>query len=475
MLLFLSLAWADSIRLSAPACTQLLSGFSVLSDDGATYLRLLDLTLKGIDEAEAGALSQFNRESLKLRLLQVLETSQIATNPIAELQKLAPDFAYYSPQLIALVQQETLAKLVTDLADVDWTAIRQAVTNQLANLRNLQTQQVSSKNGTQEDYLDAADAENENRLHREIRAKQWQTVLLILQHRLIDGGYINQSNNKRQTPLDVFNAVVDVKPDSTMGSLEKTVFDRLVEKRALTHATLTKLEKKIRNAACHGPVDKIAPIYNRGVGNLDVLLDVAVRCNNIRAIRRLLAMGADVNAVSADAGQTILARALKYGKLQVKTLKYLFKKRPEDLKTQLLNEQKALPKVVSEGRIDLIELFSQMGLQVDQYRNLNGGNLLHELGHFKPYALIDSLVRLGVQIDAYNSLGFTPLMSAIQRDNREAVMAFLKAGANYHLRTHDQSALTALEYAEKLGKRKIADTIKDFILQNEDLRKQKNP
>lgn len=183
----------DCVRLLSSSTHFYTTAGGGISESTTTYFNLLDFTLKGPDTAEVAALTHTTREELKL--LQTIAAKPTVTDPIAELQKLAPGLANHSPQLIAIISAELSSAIVTDITQADGQNIRQILKQQYAQMQKLQTLQSATSGRLAE-------------------------ALQVRQHPLIDTSYVNKKNRQQQTALDIFRGLVKDKKRNEFTQVE---------------------------------------------------------------------------------------------------------------------------------------------------------------------------------------------------------------------------------------------------------------
>lgn len=405
------------------------------SDASNAYLGLLDLTLKGIDEAEAHALAYISRDTLKTELLQVIANSATAVDPIAALQKLAPGLADHSPQLIAMRISELFGPFIESLSTGEQQSIRQAITQKLAQLKASQEAQAEAKPVTEDDYVDMPDAEGDVRLHRLIRARRFEEAIKLLQNPKLTTRYINTRNRNGDSPLQILNTLLN---QSVYDLMAITLQGIMIEKDAADNNTLATYDKELHFGAYSGGLRLIKSKYNLGA-NLEFIagqqhftpLFVAINQKKEDAVEMLLELGADVDAQNVY-GQTIMDSAISY--LSKPTLELLFRDhQPKNFKQ--IGERK-ISGLARGGIADVIDLLIRYGID-KHLLDTNGVPLAHNVINSYVFAdqrpstikTLQVLAKHNYDFELRDTAGDTPLQMAKKMGYLEVVEELIRLGA----------------------------------------------
>lgn len=356
-----NLAWAEDGRLSPSlACWQTLSSptaqFYTTADGGessvTTYLNLLELTLQGIDEAEATALTHIARDDLKFQILQALSNHQVAVDPIAEVQKIAPDLITHSPQLTAIVIIEPFAAIINDLTASDWQKIHQAIKQKLKQQQNIRDKQDKAKPVAEEDYLDVPDHNGEVRLHRLIREQKYDVALNFVQGTLITIRYLNTRNKNGDSPLEILNL-----PET------HPLYTAMRDKGALNKQELFNIDTEFFQAVRTGKMDDMENLFSKGADleGIDQMgrtpLFLAINRIQNGAVLKLLKLGANINKAVLHV-DSLIDYAITSG-LSEPTLKAMLLAQPSDL------QQKGelwIHGLVRRRHVEAVDLLLEMGV-----------------------------------------------------------------------------------------------------------------
>jgi serine/threonine-protein phosphatase 6 regulatory ankyrin repeat subunit A len=156
----------------------------------------------------------------------------------------------------------------------------------------------------------------------------------------------------------------------------------------------------------------------------------AVRCSNVAVFEYFLELGEDVNSTSGDFPWTALHHCCRSG--NVATAKSLLA-HGADMETVVPNDTCATPflRAVLNNKIDLVEFLLDRGANINP-KGFNGYTALHICAcKNHPKICTFLLNRGGIDIEARNSTGMTPLLEAASLVDSEAVaLIFINHGAN---------------------------------------------
>lgn len=469
-LLFWGLAWADT---STKNCTKLLTDANIqlhtTSGDldakfsSVTFLRLLDLTLKGIDEAEAAALRQINREELKFQFLQVLADSTNAINPLAELKKIEPDFIVHSTQLVALASIDTFGQFITSLSDNDWSKIRQAISLQITQMQTTKDEKATAKVKTAADFVDIVDANDETQLHRLFRNGQLEEALQVLLNPRIKTRYVNQRSKQKQTALDIFNQIIAGKNSDSFTSIETQLSQALKKKRARTYVKLTDLDEKLLEAIHRDDVKAIKRYFDLGAeveppAAFESPLHIAVPLGHLESVKTLVKLGVQVDSRNR-LGETPLIRLFTQANLVSLPMAETLIKAGANLEQRDSNGNTVFLLAVASGSTEVIEFLAKIGSNVHAtksgYVNAMHIAIENEEGQKE---MLPLLAKLKVDVNHKNSNQDTPLHAAVLRPFAiDSIIYLYELGANLENRNSQQ--LTPLDLARAVKDDSIVMTL----------------
>lgn len=161
-------------------------------------------------------------------------------------------------------------------------------------------------------------------------------------------------------------------------------------------------------------------------------LHIAAMHGQTNVVRRLIALGANVNlrAHSAGAvGTTPLALAVTYGHFEVVKLLLEAGADPKDPDSLKRGDTLPLHRAAHYGHTDIVKLLArnQALLEIVQY---NSGTPLHVAVQAKQLEVIKALLEAGASVNARDSDGRTPLHTAVLAYATNVIPVLLKAGAD---------------------------------------------
>jgi ankyrin repeat protein len=156
----------------------------------------------------------------------------------------------------------------------------------------------------------------------------------------------------------------------------------------------------------------------------------AVRCSNVAVLEYILELGADINSTSGDSPWTALHHACKSANLA--TAKSLLA-HGADIEAVVPNDVSTTPllRAVINNKIDLVEflLDNVANIAPKAFNNYTALHICAWKNHPKICTLL--LNRGGINIEALDNVGMTPLLRAANSDNSEPVaLILIKHGAN---------------------------------------------
>jgi ankyrin repeat protein len=195
-----------------------------------------------------------------------------------------------------------------------------------------------------------------------------------------------------------------------------------------------------------------ADVNYRTPAGYDAITAAVSYPGNVEAVRALLDAGADVQPPDD---------------VKIKHSPLLFASMSGDLESVSLllarganpnRRDSPLSEAITFGHADVVRALIAAGARVDLVER-TGVNLLHWAAITNRPDVIPLLARAGVDINAVDEHGFTPLMYAATIDFGETstLAALLSAGADRTIR--NESGRTALQQARRLGHAQIAEAL----------------
>ncbi len=215
------------------------------------------------------------------------------------------------------------------------------------------------------------------------------------------------------------------------------------------HAIAVRAGAKKLAALLDGSYDpqEDSPEKEKKVAAGGMTLHEAVRKSDAEAVRALVEMGSDLNGTDAS-GRTPLIYAAKSGRSEA--CRFLVELGADK---NLADEEghNAFDYAVSNGMRDVIALLEDTQRSTDN----EGNTSLHQACYQNQTEVVEALIRAGgVDLDAPNDAGETPLLLACQNQNVYLAEILLKAGADPNRKLLDGSS--PLHYAAEAGNDPIA-------------------
>ncbi len=178
--------------------------------------------------------------------------------------------------------------------------------------------------------------------------------------------------------------------------------------------------------------------------------------DDMDALKRLLASGAEVNAVDDGVGRTALGEAVATGKLEF--VQALIQagadpnvRRPGGRTPLLSVDEDATPEIIGA----LVAAGAKVNL-----RDEEGNSALHAVAGVEKSEVVRALLNAGVRVNGRNKRGRTPLMIAADAGYLDNVKELLWAGADTSRRDNDGK--TALMLAEESSRDAVVALLKDY-------------
>ena len=136
----------------------------------------------------------------------------------------------------------------------------------------------------------------------------------------------------------------------------------------------------------------------------DFKLHRAVRKNDVKTARELVAAGADVNEGLDSDGRTPLIDAARFNKKDA--VRFLLENKA-DVNKASDNGWTPLHWVVSQGKLSMLKTLVEAGADVNAADKL-GNTPLHYAAKFEQYGFVSYLIKHGARTDVRNHEGKTP-------------------------------------------------------------------
>jgi hypothetical protein len=173
----------------------------------------------------------------------------------------------------------------------------------------------------------------------------------------------------------------------------------------------------------------------------------------VAEVRKVLAMGVDVNMVDRNTDSTALGEAVATGNLElVQTFLYA----GADPNIRNSNGQTALMRLDDDGTAEIVRALVGAGAKVN-LKDEEGDSALLVAAALENTDVLRALLDAGAKVNTKNKEGKTALMIAAEEGYPENVKALLMAGADVHRK--DKDGATALKHARENDKGDVANTL----------------
>ncbi|MGN6665761.1 MAG: ankyrin repeat domain-containing protein [Trinickia sp.] len=186
--------------------------------------------------------------------------------------------------------------------------------------------------------------------------------------------------------------------------------------------------------------------------SLDSLVK-AVKFDDVSAVRKALAQGADPNATDAH-GMPLIVLAAREKSDNV--AKVLMADPKTDIEKLDAAGENAMMLAALNGDTDLVKALIDQGAEV----NKKGWTPLHYAASNGHDDIVKLLIDHSAYIDAGSPNGTTPLMMAARGNYLSTVKVLLDAGADSHVK--NQIGLTALDFAKHYHAKDVAYALQDM-------------
>lgn len=179
-----------------------------------------------------------------------------------------------------------------------------------------------------------------------------------------------------------------------------------------------------------------------------------VRSNDVEAVKKLLSVGADVNAVDEDQNNLVLIathnRNVEMAKILVE--------HGADVNQQAKNLDSAFLYAGASGQTELVNLYLAHGARFDVFNRYHGSALIPacERGHVETVRVLAATPNF--PIDHINRLGWTGLLEAIilgdgSKKYQDIVRILIEHGSDTSIA--DANGVTPLQHAQAMGQTEI--------------------
>ena len=165
--------------------------------------------------------------------------------------------------------------------------------------------------------------------------------------------------------------------------------------------------------------------------------------NDLTEVKKLLAIGVDVNVADKNAHTTALAEAVASGNLE---LVRMVLNAGADINARNNSGQTALMRLDDDSSAEIVNALVYAGAKVN-LKDEDGDSALLVAAALEKTEVLKALLDAGAKVNTRNKEGKTALMIAAEGGYVENVKALLEAGANVHQKNKDGA--TALNYAKE--------------------------
>ena len=184
----------------------------------------------------------------------------------------------------------------------------------------------------------------------------------------------------------------------------------------------------------------------------DQLVNAAM-LEDLSAVKKLLAAGADVNIVDKEIDSTALSEAVKHGNREM--VRVLLKA-GADVNLRNHDGQTALMMLDKDATADLVRDLVAAGANVN-LKDKDGASALIIAAASDNADVLQALLDAGAHVNAKNKEGVTALMKAAEEGNIDNVKVLIDAGADINKR--DKEGATALKYARDNDRADVAQLL----------------
>ena len=108
---------------------------------------------------------------------------------------------------------------------------------------------------------------------------------------------------------------------------------------------------------------------------------------------------------------------------------------------------------LSDGQISVVKKYMDQGCDIHRITKTDRWTYLHNIflspskSDISPVESIEFLIEQGLDVNAIDSYGYTPLMYAVRQQNTEGIQLLLQNGADELLEHHNNDGVRALRMA----------------------------
>jgi pectate lyase len=200
----------------------------------------------------------------------------------------------------------------------------------------------------------------------------------------------------------------------------------------------TELTRLLHEATWDGKIDEVKSLISKGADvsvDCPMALHYATERGHKEIVELLIAKGADINAKRKGypSGDTLLHSAARAGH---KDIIGLLITNGADVNVKNDDNQAPIDIALAANRKDVIDLFVERGAVPSS---------IHAAARLGVLAGVKALLEQGVDVNAQDDKGITPLHYAVQGDHRELVELLIVNGAD--INSKDKEGYTSLYYA----------------------------
>lgn len=439
-------AWA--LTGEAPvACAPLLAGSRAMQGlpfkrlEEIAYLKLLDLTLEGIDEIDHHAFGHGDGMQIKTELLNRLASSKTPINPLTPVHPgTSRNFTNFSPKLSTLADSGQFDLITENLTDEAWREIRKAVHQKLNELQNLQTAQSIAVPATKRDFVDQPDLNGDLQIHRLLRTGTLEEIYDFLTHAPVTPRYLNTPNNKNELPLEIFTR--------RFIEEQKNIGDLMRAKGALFEIELKELDMTFSFALASNDLRLTYETYAKGA-RIQLPLFKAAEIGNTASLETLVKLGASIHEVNSQ-GDGLLHVAIrnlaKNNAQKLKETVLLLIDYGADLKKRGWLGHTPFLLGVQEGCIELLDILLAEPNDIHVVSD-NQYSAMHLAASNGSPVLIKFLYDRGANLNLPNTFGRTPFHIAARSNHLHALRMLYDLGAEIDVPDYD--GITSKQYAYK--------------------------
>jgi ankyrin repeat protein len=185
----------------------------------------------------------------------------------------------------------------------------------------------------------------------------------------------------------------------------------------------------------------------------------AINTNQVKLLKKIIALGTNVNCYSIINSKFYLEHAIDKHRIEI--IKLLLAVKDINLNYKSIEHgENALHQAIKHGLWDIVDLFIKEGADI-YATTYNKSTMLHYLAIFPNDAKIDYMLEQGLNINAVDILGRTPLHLALTIGNYKIAKVFFEHNARLNIPDHQ--GLTAFQLAKNCKDSDIKNILKQYI------------